>query len=80
MDQGGTGMKKKKLISLLLAATCIGSMALTGCGEKEKGGGSPGALSGHMEERCQDATTQSHQGRLRRHGTFHLQTLSKSDD
>lgn len=39
MDQGGTGMKKKKLISLLLAATCIGSMALTGCGEKEKGGG-----------------------------------------
>lgn len=32
-------MKKKKLISLLLAATCIGSMALTGCGEKEKGGG-----------------------------------------
>ena len=39
MDQGGTGMKKKKLISLLLAATCIGSMALTGWGEKEKGGG-----------------------------------------
>ena len=36
MDQGGTGMKKKKLISLLLAATCIGSMALTGCEKKKK--------------------------------------------